>query len=121
LFLKQRLKQEERTLTKEELADLERQRLEELEKGRVVREAGGDDLEDDFQGLAELNTVSGGYAARRARLKAKMRDEDEETVMGMIVLKMIVLRMKKMLLVRWRQGAKLRRQEIIHSRKSLGI
>ena len=45
----------ERTLTKEELADLEQQRLEELEKGRMARETGGDDLEDDFQDVRGLD------------------------------------------------------------------
>ena len=71
----------ERTLTKEELADLEQQRLEELEKGRMAREAGGDDLDDDFQGVAGARNLDGqrvgGYAARRARLKAKQREEEE--------------------------------------------
>lgn len=67
----------ERTLTKEELASLEQQRLEELEKSRVAREIGGDDLEDDFaEALGDRAT--GGYAARRARLRAKMdRIENE--------------------------------------------
>ena len=69
----------ERTLTKEELADLERQRLEELEKGRIAREKGGDDLEDDFLGMeAQFGLPAGGYAARRARLKAKTDLQDEE-------------------------------------------
>ena len=67
----------ERTLTKEELASLEQQRLEELEKNRVTREIGGDDLEDDFGGaLGERAT--GGYAARRARLQAKLDREEED-------------------------------------------
>jgi nucleolar protein 14 len=79
----------ERTLTAEELADLERHRLEELEKQRVKRQkgesgfVGGDDLEDDFEGLGDgfgggagggddvgiLPT--GGYAARRAKQAQK--------------------------------------------------
>ena len=70
----------ERTLTKEELADLERQRLEELEKGRIAREKGGDDLEDDFEGMeAQFGAPVGGYAARRARLKAKINQEVEDS------------------------------------------
>ena len=63
----------ERTLTKEELATLEAARLEELERGRRRREVGGDDLEDDFGGGEKI----GGYAARRARLKAKRREAAE--------------------------------------------
>ena len=70
----------ERTLTKEELADLEQQRLEELEKGRVARETGGDDLEDDFQDVRGLDGQrAGGYAARRARIKAKRREKGEKS------------------------------------------
>ena len=70
----------ERTLTKEELADLEQQRLEELEKGRMARETGGDDLEDDFQDVRGLDGQRmGGYAARRARIKAKRREQEEES------------------------------------------
>lgn len=70
----------ERTLTKEELADLEQQRLEELEKGRMARETGGDDLEDDFQDVRGLDGQrAGGYAARRARIKAKRREQEEES------------------------------------------
>eukprot|EP00889_Picochlorum_renovo_P001941 jgi/Picre1/28971/NNA_004365.t1 len=73
----------ERTLTKEELADLERQRLEELEKQRVHREKGGDDLEDDFEGISGLGAApTGGYAARRARMKEKMRQQEEEEEEG---------------------------------------
>lgn len=66
----------ERTLTKEELASLEQQRLEELEKNRVAREIGGDDLEDDFQEILG-ERATGGYAARRARLQAKLDREEE--------------------------------------------
>jgi len=68
----------ERTLTKEELAGLEAARLEELERSRRRREAGGDDLEDDFgggSGGVGVGERAGGYAARRARLKAKRREE----------------------------------------------
>jgi len=82
----------ERTLTAEELTELERHRLEELEKQRVKRQKGesgyigGDDLEDDFEGLGdgaggkgssyglgdeEGGMPLGGYAARRAKRAQK--------------------------------------------------
>ena len=94
----------DRTLKPEELAELEQQRLEMLEKQRLQREkgsgkmqnlgeeAGGDDLEDDFGEIYDSNrsqkengtmtsTISelepkGGYAARRARI-ARLEAEKE--------------------------------------------
>jgi nucleolar protein 14 len=78
----------ERTLTADELADLEKSRLEALEKQRVKRQKGdsgyigGDDLEDDFEGLGDGTGAPagggddqvmplGGYAARRAKRAQK--------------------------------------------------
>lgn len=70
----------ERTLTAEELAELERHRLEELEKQRLKRQRGdvglgGDDLDDDFVGGSgdedEAAMPQGGYAARRAKRAKK--------------------------------------------------
>ena len=88
----------ERTLTAEELVELEKARLEELEKQRLKRQrasevgggdviggGGGDDLEDDFGGGGSDDGVGGGggiwaegggYAARRARV-ARLQEEKE--------------------------------------------
>lgn len=44
---------------------------------------GGDDLEDDFEGISGLGAApTGGYAARRARMKEKMRQQEEEEEEG---------------------------------------
>lgn len=44
---------------------------------------GGDDLEDDFEGINGLGAApTGGYAARRARMKEKMRQQEEEEEEG---------------------------------------
>jgi nucleolar protein 14 len=77
----------ERTLAPEELAELERARLEALEAARLRRQradahVGGDDLDDDFGGDGgaagggggAVAPAAGGYAARRqkrARLEAE--------------------------------------------------
>lgn len=89
----------DRTLTAEELTELEEQRLQLLEKERLKRQkeqdqqfgfhprsmgviTGGDDLEDDFhggEGHREGNdvhvVVKGGYAARRAKRRKAAEDE----------------------------------------------
>ena len=74
----------DRTLAPEEVAEKERLRLEVLEKERVKRMKGSlrppnDDEEDGLaQGPDDSLLARGGYAARRAKIRAKQGDDSEE-------------------------------------------
>lgn len=87
LVFEAKAKPGERTLTAEELAELERQRLEALEAQRRRRMQGEDDEGEDEEGEAAAGPAApaaglpaGGYAARRA--KRARAEEWQERRMG---------------------------------------